>query len=326
MLMSPPKSQWHHQKPWKDTDESKEPLLPNRVKDRRSLFACHLWSRRKRTLKPKPFFPWGIYTYVLVMIIVSGQKLVQDRGIKAFHTTPNSNWDSTTHVIRWYLPYNINTITTSSTQPSHIPRSGRWITPTLTLTTLYKATILEGWHSLTGSSGIGTAKTFPKISFDSARAFKGLSDLTVDSRSLAAKKNGLETIWRGKSLAGYSVCMCMYMQHVDANVYVSYVELDNLSAKTIWTYLRYSNLWCIRLYIHIVQWLQVSIVIVQWVQQQLDSKMNNPAGSANTDIRLPVVGRINKGILQFFIAIFVPILLFTIVSVLTDQTPRVIPM
>ena len=210
MLMSPPKSQWHHQKPWKDTDESKEPLLPNRVKDRRSLFACHLWSRRKRTLKPKPFFPWGIYTYVLVMIIVSGQKLVQDRGIKAFHTTPNSNWDSTTHVIRWYLPYNINTITTSSTQPSHIPRSGRWITPTLTLTTLYKATILEGWHSLTGSSGIGTAKTFPKISFDSARAFKGLSDLTVDSRSLAAKKKRTGNNLEGK-ISGWLWCVYVYV-------------------------------------------------------------------------------------------------------------------
>lgn len=51
-------------------------------------------TRTKKKLEAETFFPWGIYTYVLVMITVSGQKLVQDRGIKAFHTTPNSNWNS----------------------------------------------------------------------------------------------------------------------------------------------------------------------------------------------------------------------------------------
>ncbi len=54
----------------------------------------------------------------------------------------------------------------------------------------------------------------------------------------------------------------------------------------------------------------------QWVQQQLDFKMNHPAGFANIDIWLPIIGSINKGILLFFIAIFVGILLLTIVSVL----------
>ena len=93
MLMSPPKSQWHQQKTWKDTDESQEPLLPNRVKDCRSLFACHLFAKKitqepKKKLEAETFFAWGIYTYVLVMITVAGQKLVQDRGIKAFTQPP----------------------------------------------------------------------------------------------------------------------------------------------------------------------------------------------------------------------------------------------
>ena len=207
-----------------------------------------------------------------------------------------ANW-----VITYYLPPFTRTWKIRWSQ-RHSPNP---VTPTL-----YKATILEGWHSFTGSSGIGTAKTFPKIWFDCARAFKGLSDL----RRMARK------IYVGGTLCRCMMCVCI-CKCICVCIYL-YVNWMIWVQKIFGCVCDIASIWCIN-YTY-CSMIACSVVIVQWVQQQLDSKMNHPAGFANMDIWLPIIGSINKGILLFFIAIFVGILLLlTIVSVLNPtKHPR----
>ena len=70
----------------------------------------------------------------------------------------------------------------------------------------------------------------------------------VDSRSFAAKKKRTGNNLEGK-ISGWLWCVyvydvydvCMYTQHVKSKCVCILCEFDNLSAKTIWTYLWYSN-------------------------------------------------------------------------------------
>lgn len=157
----------------------------------------------------------------------------QNRGIKAFRQPPTQTETQNKHVS--YLTISIKSTNKSQGQP---PQPNP--TPTL-----YNATILEGWHSFTGSSGIGTAKTFPKIWFDWARAFKGLSDLPVDSRRKNRTEKPDRKKWEGK-ISGWLWCVYVYVY--DVCMYVWYVNLIIWVQKLSGFVYEIAIIWCIQLY------------------------------------------------------------------------------